>query len=143
MHTHGQAWHPVAMTNVAPTPKRWRPWAQPTRWGVDLAIAIPLFLLETTWLVLDWMFGLGLEVWAAQGEQDRIDAAALAHIGRVQVLLIAAFVMATLAGVFRARWMAIAHLLVALLAGGVLLIVQHQWDSSRTPPGCIRYAAHC
>lgn len=143
MHEHGQARHPADMTNDAPKAKRWRPWAQPVHWGVDLAMAIPFFLLETAWLVLDWMLGLGLEVWAAQGKRDRIDAAALAHIGRVQVLLIAAFVIGTLAGVFRARWTAIAHLLVALLAGGVLVVVQHQWDRSHTPPGCIRYAAHC
>ncbi|MFK8843786.1 DUF6234 family protein [Streptomyces sp. Ac-502] len=131
------------MTNVAPKPQRWRPWSQPTRRGMGLALAIPLLILETAWLVLDWVFGLGLEVWAAQGKQDRIDAAALAHIGRVEVLLIAAFVMAALASVFRARWTAIAHLLVALLASGVLVIVQHQWDSSHNPPGCTRYAAHC
>ncbi|KOG60450.1 hypothetical protein ADK76_15490 [Streptomyces griseoflavus] len=110
---------------------------------MDLALAIPLFLLETAWLVLDWMFGLGVEVWAAQGRQDRIDAAALAHIGRVQVLLIAAFAVAALAGVFRARWTAIAHLLVALLAGGVLMVVQYQGERSHTPPGCVRYAANC
>ncbi|MEU5590178.1 DUF6234 family protein [Streptomyces chrestomyceticus] len=59
------------------------------------------------------------------------------------MLLIAAFVMAALAGVFRARWTASAHLLVDLLAGGVLVVVQHQWESSHTPPWCIRYAAHC
>ncbi|CAM5231094.1 hypothetical protein GCM10010329_63400 [Streptomyces spiroverticillatus] len=84
-----------------------------------------------------------MEAWAAQGDQVRIDAADLAHRGRVQVLLIAALVIAALAGAFRARCTVVAHLLVALLAGGVLVITQHQWESSHTPPGCIRYAPNC
>ncbi|MFF4699143.1 DUF6234 family protein [Streptomyces chattanoogensis] len=132
------------MTNTPPAPKRWRPWSHRTHWGVDLAFAIPLFLLETAWLVLDWMLGFGLEVWAAQGDQDQIDAAGVAHIGRVWVVLIAVLIMAVLAGIFRARWTVIAHLLVALLAGGVLADAQHQQDSSHAPsPGCIRYSANC
>ncbi|MCB5911475.1 DUF6234 family protein [Streptomyces pinistramenti] len=125
-------------------PERRRPWSRRTRWGVDLALAIPLFLLKTAWLGLDWMFGLGLETGAAQGDTDRIDAAGLAHIGRMQVLLIAVLIVASLAEIFRARWMVIAHLLVTLLSGGVLVAVQHQWGSSHAPsPRCIRYSAHC
>ncbi|MER6305518.1 DUF6234 family protein [Streptomyces sp. NPDC001657] len=85
---------------------------------MDLALAIPLFLLETAWLVLDWMFGLGMEVWAAQGDRERIDTASLAHTERMWVLLVAVLLVAVLAGIFRARWTLIAHLLVALLAGG-------------------------
>ncbi|MEV0281467.1 DUF6234 family protein [Streptomyces sp. NPDC050610] len=132
------------MTNTLPASERRRPWSHRTRQGVDLALAIPLLLLETAWLVLDWMFGLGLEAWAAQGDQDRIDAAALAHIGRVWVVLIGVLVVAVLAGVFRARWTVIAHLLVALLACGVLVTAQHQRDHSHAPPpGCVRYSAHC
>ncbi|MFG2137615.1 DUF6234 family protein [Streptomyces sp. NPDC048650] len=126
------------------TPKRRRPWSHRTRSGVDLALAIPLFLLEIAWLVLDWIFGFGLEVWAAQGDQVRIDAAGLAHIGRVWILLVAVLTLAVLAGVFRARWTVITHLLVALLAGGVLVVARHQWDNSHAPPpGCIRYSANC
>ncbi|MFG3118900.1 DUF6234 family protein [Streptomyces sp. NPDC048197] len=131
------------MTNPLPAPGSWRPWSHRTRRGVDLALAIPLFLLETAWLVLDWMFGLGMEVWAAQGDRERIDAASLAHVERVWVLLVAVLVVAVLAGIFRARWTLIAHLLVALLAGGVLVIAQHQWDDTHTPPGCVRYSANC
>ncbi|OLZ59441.1 hypothetical protein AV521_45260 [Streptomyces sp. IMTB 2501] len=111
---------------------------------MDLALAIPLFLLETAWLVLDWMYGYGLEVWAAQGEQAQIDAASLAHIGRVRMLLVTVLILAVLAAVFRARWTVTAHLLVALLAGGSLMAAQHEWDHSHTPPpGCIRYSANC
>ncbi|MEU9981082.1 DUF6234 family protein [Streptomyces sp. NPDC050856] len=57
---------------------------------------------------------------------------------RVSVLLTAAFVMAVLAAIFRACWTVITHLLVTLLAGGVLAITQHKWDSSHTPPRCTR-----
>jgi hypothetical protein len=111
---------------------------------VDLALAIPLFLLETAWLVLDWMFGLGLEVWAAQGDQARVDAATLAHINRVWVLLVAVLILAVLAGLLRAPWTVIAHLLVALLAVLVLVVTRHQWDTDHAPsPGCIRYSANC
>ncbi|MFJ3336056.1 DUF6234 family protein [Streptomyces sp. NPDC086766] len=132
------------MTETLPAPERRRPWSHRTRPGVDLALAIPLFLLETAWLVVDWIYGYGLEVWAAQGEQAQIDAAGLAHIGRVRVLLIAVLVLAVLAAVFRARWTVIAHLLVALLAGGSLAAAQHEWDHSHTPPpGCVRYSANC
>lgn len=132
------------MTDALPAPERRRPWSHPTRLGVDLSFAIPLFLLETAWLVLDWIYGYGLEVWAAQGDQAQIDAAGLAHMGRVRVLLIAVLILAVLAATFRARWTVIAHLLVALLAGGSLTSAQHEWDHSHTPPpGCIRYSANC
>ncbi|MGV9357381.1 DUF6234 family protein [Streptomyces misionensis] len=131
------------MTDTLPAPRRRRPWSRRTRPGADLALAIPLFLLETAWLVLDWIYGYGLDVWAAQGDRADIDAAALAHIGRLRVLLIAILVLAVLAAVFRARWTVVAHLLVALLAGGSLMAAQHEWDHDHTPPGCVRYSANC
>lgn len=131
------------MTDTLPAPERRRPWSHRTRLGVDLALAIPLFLLETAWLALDSIYGYGLEVWAAQGDQARIDAADLAYIERVRMLLIAVLVLAVLAAVFRARWTVIAHLLVALLAGAVLTAARHEWDHSHTPPGCVRYSANC
>ncbi|MEW1748642.1 DUF6234 family protein [Streptomyces angustmyceticus] len=132
------------MADPLSAPRRRRPWSHRTRLGADLALAIPLFLLETAWLVLDWIYGFGLEVWAAQGDRARIDAAGLAHLGRVQVLLIAVLILAVLAATFRARWTVIAHLLVALLAGGVLVAAQQEWDKSHSPPpGCVRYSANC
>ncbi|WP_438296239.1 DUF6234 family protein [Streptomyces sp. HUAS TT7] len=132
------------MTNALSGSARWRPWSHRTHWGADLAVAIPLFLLEIAWLVLDWMFGLGMEIWAAQGKQDRIDAAGLAHIGRVQVALVAVLVVVVLAGIFRAYWTVLAHLLVALLAWQVLVASQQQVDHDHAPaPGCVRYDAHC
>ncbi|WP_316741830.1 DUF6234 family protein [Streptomyces sp. MK7] len=132
------------MTDTLSAPGRRWPWSRRTRLGLDLGLAIPLFLLETAWLVLDWIYGFGLEVWAAQGDRARIDAAGLAHIERVRTLLIVVLGLAALAGVFRARWTVIAHLLVALLAGGALTAAQQEWDHSHSPsPGCVRYSANC
>ncbi|MFF8991869.1 DUF6234 family protein [Streptomyces sp. NPDC014983] len=132
------------MTDTFRAPERRRPWSRRTRPGPDLALAIPLFLVETAWLVLDWIYGYGLDVWAAQGDQAQIDAAALAHAGRLRTLLIAVLVLAVLAAVFRARWTVIGHLLVALLAGVSLMAAQQEWDHRHTPPpGCVRYSANC
>ncbi|MFE6985844.1 DUF6234 family protein [Streptomyces griseus] len=131
------------MTNSFGAAQRWRPWSHPTPRGVDLAFAISLFLLVTVWLVLDWVFGLGMAVWAAQGDQSQIDAADLAHIRRTQVLLVVVLTVAILAGINRAWRTVVAQVLAALLVGAVLMAAQHQWDTSHTSPGCIRYAAHC
>ncbi|GAA2482119.1 hypothetical protein GCM10010276_19080 [Streptomyces longisporus] len=111
---------------------------------MDLALAIPLFLLEAGWLVLDSIYGYGLAVWAAQGDRAQIDAAALAHMDRLRELLIAVLVLAVVAAVFRARWTVVAHLLVALLAGGALTAAQREWNHDHSPPpGCVRYSANC
>ncbi|MFD9098965.1 DUF6234 family protein [Streptomyces collinus] len=121
-----------------------RPWSRRTPRGVDLAFAVPLFLLETAWLALDWIYGAGLEVWAAQGDRARIDAADLAHMGRVRTMLIAVVVLALLAALFRARWTVVVHLVVALLAGGVLTASHQEWNEHHAPPaGCVRYSAGC
>ncbi|MFF4715028.1 DUF6234 family protein [Streptomyces eurythermus] len=131
------------MTDI-PAQGRRRPWAHRTRLGVDLAFAIPLFLLEAGWLALDAVYGYGLDVWAAQGEQWQIDAAALAYMGRLRTLLITMLVLAVLAVISRARWTVITHLLVALLAGGALMAAQHDWDYRHAPPpGCVRYGPNC
>ncbi|MFE2095894.1 MULTISPECIES: DUF6234 family protein [unclassified Streptomyces] len=132
------------MTDTLSAPERRLPWSRRTRLGVDLAFAIPLLLLETAWLVLDWIYGFGLEVWAAQGDRARIDAAGLAHIGRLRTLLIVVLVLAVVAVIFRARWTVVAHLLVALLVGGSLTTARHEWDHSHSPSsGCVRYSANC
>ncbi|WP_242625853.1 DUF6234 family protein [Streptomyces sp. BK022] len=131
------------MAETLPAPRRRFPWSRRTRLGVDLALAIPLFLLETGWVVLDAVYGVGLEVWAAQGEQARIDAAHLAFMERLRVLQIAALVVVVLAALFRARWTVTAHLLLALLLGGALAGERHDWEKSHSAPGCVRYSAGC
>ncbi|MEV6943984.1 DUF6234 family protein [Streptomyces sp. NPDC051172] len=132
------------MTDTLVRPGRRWPWSRRTRLGVDLALAIPLFLLETGWLVLDWTYGYGLAVWAAQGDRAEIDAAGLAHMERLRELLIAVLVLAVAAGVFRARWTVVTHLLVALLAGGALTAARQEWNHDHSPPsGCVRYSANC
>lgn len=144
MRTVTRAHHPATMRNTPPKLERWRPWSHPTPRGVDLAFAVPLFVLEIAWLVWDWIFGLGLDIWAAQGDQGQIDAAILADIGRMRALLIAVLVAAVLAGIFRARWTLITHLLVALLASGVLVATQHHGDNKNvSPPGHIYHDARC
>ncbi|MFD9489325.1 DUF6234 family protein [Streptomyces sp. NPDC059991] len=130
------------MTNTLPAPQSRRPWAHRTPRGTDLAFAIPLFLLESAWLVLDWMLGYGMDVWAAQGDRSHISSAGLALIDRVQGLSVVTLVMAVLAGVFRARWTVVAHLLVAFLAVGVIGAVQHQ-ENSGPATVCVRYSANC
>ncbi|MFF2524135.1 DUF6234 family protein [Streptomyces liangshanensis] len=132
------------MTKHLPVPHRRRPWSSRTPRGIDLALAIPVFLLEAAFLVLDPIFGLGLEVWAAQGDQSWVDDATRAYVDRLWVLLVVVLVVALLAGLFRAHWTVIAHLLVALLAGLLLAGAHHQWDIDHAPPpGCVRYSANC
>ncbi|MEW2296431.1 DUF6234 family protein [Streptomyces sp. NPDC006743] len=132
------------MTDTPPAPRRRRPWSRRTSPGADLALAVPLFLLEVAWLVVDCLYGYGLDVWAAQGDKAEVDAATLAQMGRVRTLLIAVLVVAVLAAVFRARWTVTAHVLVALLAGGLLTAAQHDWQRSHRPPvRCVRYSANC
>ncbi|MEU8963404.1 MULTISPECIES: DUF6234 family protein [unclassified Streptomyces] len=132
------------MTNAVSRPTRPRPWSRPTSRGADLAFAIPVLLLGTGWLVLDCIYGAGLEVWAAQSDQRRIDAADLAHLGRLHVFLIAVLVMALLAGISRAWWTVTTQLLLALLAGGLLMSVPHPGATGHagpTPPGHVRQDA--
>lgn len=123
-------------------PQGWRPWRHRTPRGTDLAFAIPLFLLESAFLVLDWMLGYGLDVWAAQGDQRGVSSAGLAFADRLQAMLVVTLALAVLAGVFRARWTVVAHVLVAFLAVGVLGAVQHQEHGEPTT-GCVRYSANC
>ncbi|WP_328965341.1 DUF6234 family protein [Streptomyces virginiae] len=118
-----------------PRPRRdWRLWSRRTSRGADLTIGIALLLLGVGWLALDYMFGHGLEVWAAQGDRERIDAADLAYLARLQDYLVAVLVVAVLALVFRARWTVLTQLLAATLAGALPMLAQHYWDRSHPSP---------
>ncbi|MER8031180.1 DUF6234 family protein [Streptomyces bauhiniae] len=131
------------MTQSLPAPRRRFPWSHRTRLGVDLALAIPLFLLEAGWVVLDAIYGVGLEVWAAQGDQTRIDTANLAFMERLHVLQIVVIALAVLAAAFRARWTVLTHLLLALLLSGVLAGERHEWQQDHSSPGCVHYGPNC
>ncbi|MGW6864159.1 DUF6234 family protein [Streptomyces sp. NPDC054904] len=112
----------------------WRPWSRQTSRGADLTIGILLLLFGVGWLALDYMFGHGMEVWAAQGDRERIDGANLAYIARTQHYLVAVLVIAVLALVSRARWTVLSQLLAAALAGALLVTAQHSWDRSHPGP---------
>jgi len=59
-------------------------------------------------------------------------------------LIVLCIVLAVVAGVFRARWTVVAHLLVALLAGGALTAARQEWNHDHSPPpGCVRFSANC
>ncbi|WP_308296922.1 DUF6234 family protein [Streptomyces sp. ISL-44] len=68
------------------------------------------------------------------GDQDRIDAADLAYMARVQDYLVAMLVVAVLALVFRVRWTVLSQLLAATVAGALLMTAQHLWDRSHPSP---------
>ncbi|MFI5963449.1 DUF6234 family protein [Streptomyces asoensis] len=132
------------MTDISSPPRRGRPWSRRTRPGVDLAFAIPLFVLEAGWFALDGVYGFGLQVWAAQGDRASVDAAGLAHLGRVRTLLVAVLVLAVVAAVFRARWTVAAHLVVALLVGGALNAERHEYEGhGSAAPACVPHGADC
>ncbi|WP_234314222.1 MULTISPECIES: DUF6234 family protein [unclassified Streptomyces] len=122
------------MTTSSTEPRRSpgrRPWSRRTPRAADLAIGIPLLLLGVGWLVLDAVLGHGMEIWAAQGQQSRIETADLAYLARLQEFLVVALVVAVLALVFRAPWTVLAQVLAATLAGALLTAQQHSWDRSR------------
>ncbi len=89
--------------------------------GVDILLAVVLFLVEVGWLAGDAVLGVGLDVWAAQGEETHIAAAERAYLGRLRTYLAVALCAVVLAAVFRARRTAYAHVWVALIVGVMLL----------------------
>ncbi|MFF5775745.1 DUF6234 family protein [Streptomyces virginiae] len=103
-----------------------RAWPGPA----DLAIGIPLLSLGAGWLVLDAVFGHGLETWAAQGDLGRIETADLASMARIQAFLVVVLVVVLLALVSRAPWTVLSQVLLAILAGVVPVAAQHSWDRS-------------
>ncbi|WP_051773822.1 DUF6234 family protein [Streptomyces sp. NRRL S-237] len=109
-----------------------RPWSRRTPRAADLAIAILLLLFGAAWLV-SAALDHGVEIEAAQGHLDRIEAADLAHMARLQEFLVVVLVVAVLALVSRAPWTMLSQVLAATLAGVALTGAQHSWD--RSHPG--------
>ncbi|WP_329263077.1 DUF6234 family protein [Streptomyces sp. NBC_01478] len=111
---------------------RW-PWSRRTSRLSDITAAVVLFLCEIP--VIVWkVFGDGMAVWAAQGEQDRIDAANLASIAWNQQFLYVALALVGLAAVSRAPWTVVSQLLVAGLLGAMLANAQHVYDVEHPAP---------
>ncbi|MGW8500629.1 DUF6234 family protein [Streptomyces sp. CLCI03] len=100
--------------------------------SADLAIGIPLLSVGAGWLVLDAVFGHGLETWAAQGDLGRIETADLASMARIQTFLVVVLVVVLLALVSRAPWTVLSQVLLAMLAGVVPVAAQHSWDRSHS-----------
>lgn len=146
-HVHrGPPRHDAAMTTSSTEPRRRRgrrPWSRRTPRAADLAIGIPLLLLGAGLLVLDAMFGHGLEIWAAQGDLGRIETADLAYMARLQNFLVVVLVVAVLALVSRAPWTVLSQVLAAILAGVMLTAAQHSWDRSHPPRPVRRPKARC
>ncbi|MFJ8164458.1 DUF6234 family protein [Streptomyces sp. NPDC096136] len=113
--------------------RRSRPWSRRTSTGADVTVAIVLFLLDAAVFVYG-LFGYGMEAWAAQGDQERIEAAELA--GRVWMSgsLVVLLLFAVLAMVARAPWTAASQLLAAAGVAALLVLAQHDHDRSHPTP---------
>lgn len=123
------------MTHVAPAPprRRNRPWSNRTSTGADVTVAVLLFLVEMV-VFLSTGFAYGMEAWAAQGDQERIDAARLADIAWMSYFLLAVLALAGLAMLSRARWTAVSQLLAAAAAAVLLVLAQHDYDRAHPTP---------
>ncbi|MEU6863485.1 DUF6234 family protein [Streptomyces sp. NPDC046876] len=126
------------MTHAAPAPpapkrRRNRPWTHRTSTGADVTVAVLLFLVEVVVFLLA-AFGYGMEAWAAQGNQERIDAARLADIAWMSHFLLATLVLAGLAMLSRARWTAVSQFLAAAAAAALLVLAQHDYDRAHPTP---------
>ncbi|MET7485192.1 DUF6234 family protein [Streptomyces sp. NPDC005538] len=123
------------MTQVLPdSPSRHRwPWSSRTSLGPDIAAAIALFIGEAA--VFAWtIFGYGMENWAAQGNQDEIDATTLASISWTEHFLFVVLALAGLAALSRAPWTVVSHLLLAGIVAAVLGSAQHAYDRAHPAP---------
>jgi uncharacterized protein DUF6234 len=122
------------MTQVFPEPSprgRW-PWSSKTSRTKDVPIGIVLFLVEVA-LCAGKIFGDGMEIWAAQGDEARIDASRLASLVWTEHFLVVIVVLAGLAALTRAPWTVLSQLLAAGAVAVLLGLSQHEYD--RTHPG--------
>lgn len=97
-----------------------------------MSIGVLLFLIEVA-VYAGKRFGDGMEVWAAQGEEARIDASYLASLAWTQHFLVVIVVLAGLAALARAPWTVLVQLLAAGAVAALLVLAQHEYD--RTHPG--------
>ncbi|MEV7611814.1 DUF6234 family protein [Streptomyces sp. NPDC089799] len=126
------------MTDASPAPLApprppWRPWSRRKSTGADVAFGILLLLVEVAVAVLHG-FGTGMDIWAAQGQADRIEAAELAELGWLSYHLVVVLGLAGVAALFRARWSVVLQLLAALGVTALLVLAQHDWDRAHPEP---------
>ncbi|MFD6180602.1 DUF6234 family protein [Streptomyces goshikiensis] len=118
---------------IEPAPRRGRPWSRRMPLGRDVALGILLFLVEAA-VYSAVRFGHGMEMWAAQADETRIEAARLADFAWMQNFLVAMIVFVVLALLFRAPWTAVSQLLAAAAAAALLVLAQHDYDLSHPRP---------
>jgi hypothetical protein len=123
----------MTSTSTEPPARRRRPWSRRTSTGADVALGILLALVEVAVFLLHG-FGTGMEIWAAQGDVPRIEAAQRAELDWESYFLVAVLAGAGIAALFRARWTMILQLLAALAAGAMLVGGQHAWDREHPEP---------
>ncbi|MCB5179395.1 DUF6234 family protein [Streptomyces antimicrobicus] len=111
----------------------WRPWSRRKSTGADVALGVLLLLVEVAVAVLHG-FGTGMEVWAAQGEAERIEAAELAELTWLSYHLVVVLALAAVAALFRARWTVVFQLLAALAVAALLALAQHDADRLHPDP---------
>ncbi|MFI8875432.1 DUF6234 family protein [Streptomyces sp. NPDC055243] len=123
-----------AMTCALTEPRRRRrwPWSSRTSLRADVSMGLLLLVVEVVVHVAG-SFGHGMEVWAAQDDQARIDAAQRAGIAWTQYLLIGALVLAVLAALARAPWTMMLQLLAVAALTVLFVFSQHEYE--RTHPG--------
>ncbi|WP_235482788.1 DUF6234 family protein [Streptomyces roseoverticillatus] len=123
------------MTYTLPEPSRRRrwPWSRRTPGGRDAGIGILLFIVEAA-VYLATGFRYGMEIWAAQSDEKRIDATRVAELAWVQHFLIATVVLAGLALLFRAPWTVLSQLLAAGVVAVLLTLAQHDYDRAHPAP---------
>ncbi|MFE4856677.1 DUF6234 family protein [Streptomyces sp. NPDC056670] len=116
-----------------PSTRRHFPWSSRTPLGTDLAGGILLLMIEAALGV--WkLFGDGMEVWAAQGDQTRIDASDLSGIAWLGHFLVVVLILAVVAALCRAPWTTVLQLLAAGAAGALLVLAQHSYDQHHPDP---------
>ncbi|MGK5547553.1 DUF6234 family protein [Streptomyces sp. URMC 127] len=124
----------MTCTPPEPPPRRkWRPWSRRTSLGADVGVGILLFLVEAA-VFLGGLFDSGMEIWAAQGQEDRIEAARIAELAWTQHFLIATLVLAGLALLSRAPWTVLSQLLAAGTVAVLLMLAQHDYDRRHPAP---------
>ncbi len=80
------------------------------------------------------LFDYGMETWAAQGQEDRIEAARVAELAWTRHFLIATLVLAGLALLSRAPWTVVSQLLAAGTVAVLLTLAQHDYDRRHPAP---------